>query len=84
MAKITHPANIMRGSQAIRPIQRSMDYADRMATVSVMERAKAEKAHQMPSVPEAPHVNVPNIEGVRAKSALGGGTAYINSSSKAR
>ena len=83
MAKITHPANIIRGSVAIRPIQRAMDFADRMAAVALRERVNAGR-HQMPSVPEAPHVNVPRLTGVPAKGALGGGTEYINASSKVR
>lgn len=84
MAKITHPANIMRGSQAVRPIQRTLDFEDRMAAVAIQERARMARAHEMPAVTEPARANVPGISGVKVRSGLVGGTANINSSSKAR
>lgn len=75
VARIKHPANILRGSAAVRPIQRFLDWSDRLAFAQNKEKARLAK-RTMPSVPEPIRVSSPNTSGVHVKGALGGGSGY--------
>lgn len=82
MGRIKHPANILRGSRAITPIQRFKDWSDHLATATMFGRARAEKRTK-PQIPEPPRVNVPNISGVHAGGSLKGGSINPPSNTKA-
>ena len=72
---ISRPANILSGSTAIRPIQRFLDWDDRLAFAQNVEKARLSR-RQMPSIPEPIRVASPNTSGVQIKPGLGGGSGY--------
>ncbi|UJQ86418.1 hypothetical protein WOJTEK_89 [Gordonia phage Wojtek] len=80
---MTRLRNILTGSHKFTPIKREIGFAERLGAFQVAERA-AMQSRRMPTLPPTPRVNVPEVSGVRAKGALGGGSGYPMSNNKAR